>query len=360
MRRKKRRFRGRVVTLNLPSVYMGLCIIAGILSPFLFIQAGISLPQPSAAHLLNAMSHCISGFASETPPSISLNAYTILADSILSIKASESMSKKYAAQYSGVIKKAEAVQPSEQPAAASESVSEADVSAKGITFINTPGYEVSAADLLTAPLKFSQNPTVLIVHTHTSEAYAESEGARSRDEDLNVVSVGAAIAEALKKEGIHVIHDKTQNDNPSYNQSYKNTLSVIESNLTAHPEIEIVLDIHRDYIKQESGTLLKPTITDKSGEKAAQIMFVIGTDNMGLYHPEWRHNLAFAVQIQNALNTIQPGLCRSVNIRTERFNQHATPGSMIIEVGTGVNTIQEAKRSGTIIGKGIATVLNSR
>ena len=136
-------------------------------------------------------------------------------------------------------------------------------------------------------------------------------------------------------------------------------MTVIEKNIATYPNIEIVLDIHRDYIKRDDGSLLKPTITTKNGEKAAQIMFVIGTDNMGLEHPNWRHNASFAAKIQNQLNQIQPGLCRSINIRTERFNQHVTPGSMIIEVGTGANSVEEAKRSGQLIGQAVAAVLKT-
>ena len=201
---------------------------------------------------------------------------------------------------------------------------------------------------------------MLIIHTHTSEAYAESPDARSEDPSKNVVAVGNEIKKALNAAGIGVIHDTTQNDNPSYNQSYKKALSVIEKNLAAHPTIEVVLDIHRDYIKRDDGTLVKPTVVTKNGEKAAQIMFVMGTDSMDLYHPNWRHNLAFATKIQNKLLSTQPGLCRSINIRTERFNQHATKGSMIIEVGTGVNTVEEAKLSGKLTGEAIAAVLKAQ
>jgi len=201
---------------------------------------------------------------------------------------------------------------------------------------------------------------LIIVHTHTSDAYAESSYARNESSGMNVVRVGVAIKDALTSAGIGVIHDTTQNDNPSYNQSYKKALSVIEKNLKEHPTIEIVLDIHRDYIKRDDGTLIKPTTTTKTGEKAAQIMFVMGTDSMDLYHPNWRHNLAFATQIQNRLLSTEPGLCRSINIRTERFNQHATPGSMIIEVGTGANTLEEAVNAGKLTGKAIATVLKKQ
>lgn len=361
MHRKRGGFRGGVVTLRREILRPGLLGIAALTAILMLGKFGFSLPLLPASFLLTSMDHTVISLSEAEKKTIHYSAYDLLADSILSIQASETMIKKYAAKYGGVVKKEGAVpQHTAQPEVLNGNIAEIDASASGLTFINTPGYAMDKQALLDAPLSFSSpynGPRVLIVHTHTSEAYAESADFRSEDPTMNVVSVGAEIAAVLRKEGIETIHDTTQNDNPSYNQSYKKALSIIESNLTAHPTLEVVLDIHRDYIKRDDGSMVKPTITTKDGQKAAQIMFVMGTDNMGLYHPNWRHNLSFSAKIQNHLNQTQPGLCRSINIRTERFNQHATKGSMIIEVGTGVNTLEEAKLSGRLVGEAIAAVL---
>ncbi len=312
----------------------------------------------SSSLLVRCLTQSVLSFSSPGETTYRFSPYDLLENTILSIKSSEIMQKKYAAKYGGIIKREQTKNVQEDVRIGN--VLESDVSAKGISFINTPQVPVDAESLLASALAFYPQdgaPRVLIVHTHTSEAYAESLNSRSEDNSKNVVAVGKEIKKALEKKGIGVIHDTTQNDNPSYNQSYTKALSVIEKNLAAYPTIEVVLDVHRDYIKRDDGTLLKPTITTKSGEKAAQIMFVMGTDSMGLYHPGWRHNLAFSVQIQKQLQDTVPGLCRSINIRTERFNQHATKGSMIIEVGTGVNTVEEAKLSGKLVGDAIGEVL---
>ncbi|MBQ9915494.1 MAG: stage II sporulation protein P [Clostridia bacterium] len=313
----------------------------------------------SSSLLLRSLTRSVLSFSTPGGTTYRFSPYDLLENTILSIKSSEIMQKKYAAKYGGIIKRET---KAKQEDVRMGNILESDVSAKGISFINTPAVPVDADSLLAQPLAFYPQdgaPRVLIVHTHTSEAYAESPNSRSEDNNKNVVAVGKEIKKALEKKGIGVIHDTTQNDNPSYNQSYTKALSVIEKNLAAYPTLEVVLDIHRDYIKRDDGTLLKPTITTKSGEKAAQIMFVMGTDSMGLYHPNWRHNLAFSAQIQKHLQDTVPGLCRSINIRTERFNQHATKGSMIIEVGTGVNTIEEAKLSGKYAGEAIGDVLKA-
>ena len=358
--RRKKHFHGHVLILRhaiLPTL-----VLIGAVCAVVMLALRFSLPTPSCDFLLSGFSQTVLAFDSGQKTSFRLSGYDILEDSILSIKASSAMQKKYAAKYGGIIKQ-EISKPQKQEDVLLGNILETDASTDSITFINTPKVSVDANTLLQTPLAFSAPtgaPQVLIVHTHTSEAYAESPNARSEDPDYNVVGVGRAIEKALNASGIGVIHDTTQNDNPSYNQSYKKALTVIEKNIAAYPTLEIVLDIHRDYIKRDDGTLVKPTVTTKSGKKAAQIMFVMGTDSMDLYHPEWRHNLAFAANIQQELIKTQPGLCRSINIRTERFNQHATKGSMIIEVGTGANTYDEAVLSGKLVGEAIAAVLKKQ
>ena len=359
-RKRKRAFSGHVISLHNAAVRPVFYIIL-LLAGALLIGNHAQLATPSSQILLKSLQNGIPSLQTDTVSRLRFSVYDILADSVLSIRASEAMCKKYAARYGGVIKKeAKAPEATPAPEVRYDNVLETNAAAKGITFINSPNYDIDAQTLLAAPLSFSSpynGPRVLIMHTHTSEAYAESADSRSTDPNMNVVAVGDAMAESIRAAGIEVIHDTTQNDNPSYNQSYKKALALIESNLRAHPTIEVVLDVHRDYIKRDDGTMVKPTFAAADGQKAAQIMFVVGTDAMGLQHPDWRHNLSFAVKIQNELNQTQPGMCRSINLRTERFNQHETKGSMIIEVGTGVNTLEEAKRAGRFAGEAIAKVL---
>ncbi len=357
MMRNRKHFRGHVLSLRKHAIKVPICFFLGLLLICLGLSILPNLSIPSS-FLANCINRTVLAFGAPQITTIRISTYDLLENSILSIKASETMSKKYAAKYGGIMKTELSKKANEKKSV--DPFVETNIATNGLTFINTPAVSVDAQALLTTPLTFPPqdgSPRVLIVHTHTSEAYSDSPDSRSEDPAHNVVSVGNEIKNALTAAGIGVIHDTTQNDNPSYNQSYKKALTVIEKNLATYPTIDVVLDIHRDYIKRDDGTLVKPTITTKSGEKAAQIMFVMGTDSMGLYHPDWRHNLAFAAQIQHKLQVAEPELCRSINIRTERFNQHATKGSMIIEVGTGENTLAEARCAGKLVGKAIAEVL---
>ena len=134
------------------------------------------------------------------------------------------MKKKYAAKYGGITKKNITTPNQQKENQVLDNVLEIDASSSGIQFINTPNMTIDANTLLKQPLGFYPQdgaPRVLIVHTHTSEAYADSADSRSTDPEQNVVCVGKEIKLALEKAGIGVIHDTTENDNPSYNQSYK-------------------------------------------------------------------------------------------------------------------------------------------
>ncbi len=163
----------------------------------------------------------------------------------------------------------------------------------------------------------------------------------------------------MTAQGIKVIHDTTQNDYPAYNGSYNKALGVIKRNCAENPDIEVVLDVHRDYTaRTENGveTQLIP-VADVLGRKTSQVMFVVGTDHSGLLHPDWKHNLAFAVKINEELDKISESITRPINIRKERFNQHLTRGSLIIEVGAASNSLEQSKSAAAFIGDAIASVL---
>lgn len=103
----------------------------------------------------------------------------------------------------------------------------------------------------------------------------------------------------------------------------------------------MVIDLHRDSILTDEGEAYKTSCTI-DGAETAQLMFVVGTDAGGLYHPDWRDNLNFVSTLQYALNRAYPSLMRPVNLRTQRFDQHASPGSLLVEVGSSGNTLPEA------------------
>ena len=227
--------------------------------------------------------------------------------------------------------------------------------ADAITIAGASTYTVDKAALLTRPSALTaegDGPKVLIVHTHTSEAYTPEPGweyessdpLRTGDAEHSVVRLGTRVAELLNAHGIETLHDTALNDYPSYNGAYERMRQTIEGYLAQYPSIEMVLDLHRDAADDPAGMPVAFT-AEVDGARCAQLMLVVGTDEGGLTHPDWKENLANALKLQALLNRIAPGLCRDIDLRTERFNQHETPGSLLVEFGCTGNTLAEALRS---------------
>ncbi len=195
----------------------------------------------------------------------------------------------------------------------------------------------------------SKGAQVLIIHTHGSESYLPDDRdsyvptdiQRTEDTNFNVVRVGDEIEKVLKAKGLSVLHDRGIYDFPTYSGSYTRTLEAIAVHLKKNPTIKVVIDVHRDAMEASDGTIYK-TVADVGGKKAAQVMLVMGTGQSGLSHPGWKNNLRLAVRIQKQMTDKYPNLARPINLRKERFNQHATPGSMLVEVGTSANSLEEA------------------
>lgn len=228
-------------------------------------------------------------------------------------------------------------------------------SSEGIYINNKTGYEIDIDALMSEELKLSVDvtqPQILIIHTHGSEAftpdgddiYTETDPSRTEDKNYNVIRLGDALTEALESRGISVIHDRELYDYPSYSGSYPRALDAIKAYLAEYPEIKIVIDLHRDALVGSDGTVYK-TVAEVDGETCAQVMMIMGSDYTGLHHPNWRENLKFALQLQAAMNDKYPALARPLTISEYRYNQHATTGSMILEVGCSGNTLQEALKA---------------
>ena len=221
---------------------------------------------------------------------------------------------------------------------------------------------LSAEDLtLTLP---SDGPQILIIHTHTTEAYTmdgddsyvQTDSYRTTDIQHSVVRVGEELKTALEAYGLQVLHDTNFYDYPSYTGSYARSGAAVTAYLAQYPSISLVIDLHRDALGTES-TIYK-TVTDVQGTTAAQIMFVMGTDE-NLYHPHWQENLKLALKLQNATAALYPELMRPIELSSYRYNEQLTTGSMLMEVGTSGNTLQEALEAVRLFAKAAGPVLAS-
>ena len=222
-----------------------------------------------------------------------------------------------------------------------------------------------AVELLESPdvhIKGDGSVEVLIYHTHTSEAYSKEDSGfyytdmetRTQNQDMSVVAAGEELAKALESRGIGVVHDKTVND-LAYNGSYSRSWEVIQKNLAEHPGIQVTIDLHRDSMTTESGVKYKPT-AQIEGRKAAQAMLLAGCDASGDWgdFPDWEWNLRLILRVQQKAQELYPGLMRPMSFSNSKYNMNATRGSMLIEVGTEVNTAAEARYTGRLLGEILA------
>ncbi len=202
----------------------------------------------------------------------------------------------------------------------------------------------------------TDKPQILLMHTHTTESYLSKESGsfdtearfRSTDKSENMARVGEAAAAVLKEAGIGVIHDTILHDHPSYSGSYARSAETVKAYLKEYPSIRIVLDLHRDAIG-EKDEIIAPTAT-VDGKKAAQLMIVSGCDDGTMGMPHYLDNLAFAAKLQNHLEQLYPTLTRPVLFDYRKYNQDLTTGSLLIEVGSSGNTLEQAVYSGELLG----------
>lgn len=207
-----------------------------------------------------------------------------------------------------------------------------------------------------------ENKNILLFHTHTCESYTSSEkfpytptgNYRTTDLNFTVARVGDELESHLKQYGYNVIHDKTYHDYPSYNGSYTNSLATVEGILKQTPA-DIIFDIHRDAIGSRSDYAPCVKIGD---DVAAQIMFVIGTSEGGLWHPNWKQNLKFAIKVQQKAEEMYPGLFKPMTLTKYRYNQHTGKFASIIEVGATGNTLEQCNNSMKYLAKVLDEVIH--
>ena len=237
----------------------------------------------------------------------------------------------------------------------------------GLYLYNRTGLDVDLAAAASAAVPITipkEGPQILIIHTHGSEAYTpdgtdvyvpSDNNTRTLDENYNMVRVGEEMAAVFREMGLEVLHDKTLYDYPKYAGAYDRSAKAVEQYLAEYPTIRVVLDVHRDALIGEDGTVYK-AVTTVDGTDTAQVMLVLGSSEGG-DHPNWTENLTLACKIQNGLNTLYPTLARPMTLRSSRYNQQLCPGSVLVEVGTHGNTLQEALSAARLFARAAGQVL---
>ncbi len=222
-------------------------------------------------------------------------------------------------------------------------------------------YSADLEKLLCKPMRWNLadgQPAVLIYHSHATESfsptssYDETSDYHTLDTEQNMISVGAHLAALLEAQGIKVIHDTALHDEPSYTDAYTSSRKSVQDYLEAYPTIRLVLDLHRDAYEDENGNQVAQTVFSQ-GTRIAPLMFVVGSSYGGAAHPNWQENLALALKLQTLIDDACPGICRNINLRSQKFNQDLSPGTLLVEVGSAGNTHDEAIRAAEMLAGGI-------
>ncbi len=204
-------------------------------------------------------------------------------------------------------------------------------------------------------------PQILIYHTHSQEAFADS---TPGDPDTTVVGLGNRLTSILQDTyGYQVIHltntfdlvDGKENRSKAYNYA----LPVVEQTLQDNPSIEVVIDLHRDGVDDS-----KHLVTEIDGKPTAQIMLFNGLsrtrmngDNPSLPNPYIKDNLAFSFQLEYLANQCYPDFTRCIYLKGLRYNLHVRPRSILLEVGAQTNTLEEVRNAMEPFAKVLNSVL---
>ncbi len=204
--------------------------------------------------------------------------------------------------------------------------------------------QLNVADLTAFDCSISKTdePQILILHTHSKETYADSVPG---DESTSIVGAGNHLGEILAKEyGYQVMHCKQSFDEGEGVDAYSNALPVLNQILAAYPSLEVVIDLHRD--EMPAG---KRLVTDIDGIPMAKFMFFNGIsrtrktgDIAYLKNENLEENLSFSFQLQTKAMEYYPGLTRRIYLKAYRYNMHLKERYLLIELGAQNNTVQEA------------------
>ena len=207
--------------------------------------------------------------------------------------------------------------------------------------------QLNVDDLLGRSMKIDQStggPKVLIFHTHSQETFVDS---TPGDTNTSIVGVGEYLTKLLNEKGIETIHDTGVYDiiNGQLDRSnaYENAEASIRPILEANPSVEVVIDLHRDGVAEDTHL-----VTEINGKQTAKIMYFNGLsrtrtngDIAYLYNPYIQDNLAFSLQMELASESNYPGFARHIYLGGYRYNLHLVPKSLLVEAGAQTNTVEE-------------------
>lgn len=220
-------------------------------------------------------------------------------------------------------------------------------------------------------------PTVLIYHTHDTEAYRPTEDEpyeqtgsfRTEDDTKNVYAVGEELKKHLSEYGIIALHAAEKHEKPLITSAYERSIETVRRYRELYPSLVLFIDLHRDGVA-DTGYEDDYALVD--GLECAKMMFVVGTGTSGKSSqyaedpkegeepglPDFEGNYALARSLTETLLSYNEGFMRKIRVKAGNYNQQAGPRCLLIEVGHNGNTLAQAKNSMIYLAKAIAAYKN--
>lgn len=211
--------------------------------------------------------------------------------------------------------------------------------------------DLDAEQMLTQDLSIdttSEGPKILIFHTHSQESFADSDGTS----DTSIVGIGRYLTTILNEkyaiptlhhEGVYDLINGKLDRSEAYEQAQPNIQQILKEN----PSIEVVIDLHRDGVKETTHLA-----TEINGKSTAQIMFFNGLcrtrtngDLSSMLNPYMKDNLAFSLQMKIDAEKKYPGFTRRNYLKGYKYNMDLAPKMLLIEAGAQTNTVEEMKNA---------------
>ena len=223
--------------------------------------------------------------------------------------------------------------------------------------------QLNADDLLARSMKINQNtsgPKVLIFHTHSQEAFADS---KTGDVSTTIVGMGKYLSEQLNAQGIETLHHDGVydliNGKLDRSKAYQQAEIGVKEILNQYPSIEVIIDLHRDGVPESTRL-----VTEIEGKQVAKIMYFNGLcrtksngDLTSMPNPYIQDNLALSLQMQLESERQFSGFTRRIYLKGYRYNMHLMPKSLLIEAGAQTNTVEEIKNAMDLLAKILSKVL---
>ena len=193
----------------------------------------------------------------------------------------------------------------------------------------------------------SSAPIVLILHTHTSEGYADFDP----DDPIgiltsSVVAVGDVLSSELNRLSIPAVHCTVIHD--ADGDPYANAAETIEMMLKIYPTVEYVIDLHRMELTDSQGNIVRT----RSARNSAQIRLTVSTSGVLT-----RGALSLAMCLREELNGDGARVCMPTVLTDSEYNAASSLYYLKLDVGSIGNTSDEARAAAVMFAEALADII---